>query len=130
MASLNLPNVFENSKFPPVFSIFWGVSWYCIVSWSLNEAAQGFCRQICIRVTVCKRGRARLLQSDLYLGFSGITRGYLLPLLVLFLSHFRQIPSACGSVTHVYDSTRAGNRLVVHSVIDIQINCIAIKYNK
>jgi hypothetical protein len=74
-----------------------------------------------------KRERTGLLLSDLYLGFLGITRGYLLSLLVLFLLRSGKIPSACGSVA---DLTRYGNRLVDSHSVDFQINYIIIKYNK
>jgi hypothetical protein len=46
-----------------VLHFFGGVSWYCITSCSINEAAQGFCCQTCIRVTVCKRGRTSLFAA-------------------------------------------------------------------
>lgn len=75
MASLNLPNVFENSKFPPLFSQFKGVLRYCIASWSVLKGGR-LLPQICIRVVVFKRGRAGRLPSDLCLGLSGITQGY------------------------------------------------------
>ena len=66
MASLDPPNVFTTSKFPPLFSIFGEC--YGIVSprrsWTIDKTAG-------------------LLLSDLHSGLLGTTVVYLLPLLVL-----------------------------------------------